>query len=92
MGELIPFSSIPDKWDWESRHRGEPFPYTDANVEAAEFLSKMDWEGGIDGLLGYGGAGSFPEDLYDLAVACEKAHNALRNAIDEWAAERGVEY
>lgn len=92
MSELIPFSSIPDRWDWEYYHKDEPFPYTDANVEAAEFLSKMDWEGGLDGLLGYGGPDVFPEELYDLAVAYEDAHQTLRNAIDEWAAERGVEY
>lgn len=92
MGELIPFSSIPDKWDWNYGHPDEEYPYTDANVEAADFLSKMDWEGGIDGLLGYGGASIFPEELHGLAVAYEEAHDALRNAIDEWAAERGVEY
>lgn len=91
MSELIPFSSIPEKWDWDEENDG-PFPYTDENVEAAEFLSKMDWEGGMDGLLGYGGADIFPEAIRHYAEAYEAAHDALRTAINEWAAARGVVY
>lgn len=82
MSELIPFSQI--EWGDDA--------YTEANHEAAEFLHKMDWEGGIDGLLGYGGWEIFPEPLHDLAREYERLHQELRNAVDDWAAERGVEY
>lgn len=82
MSELIPFSSI----DWDSEG------FTPEQHEAAEFLHKMDWEGGIDGLIGYGGWRYFPEELQDLARKYESIHNELRTAIDIWAAERGVEY
>lgn len=82
MSELVPFGRI----EW-----GDP-EYTEDQWIAAEFLSKMDWEGGIDGLIGYGGFHIFPEELQELAKDYEQAHDELRNAIDEWAAERGVEY
>ena len=61
-------------------------------VEAAEFLSHLDWEGGIDGLWGHGGASDFPEELRPLAEAYGKAEDELRQAIDAWANERGVSY
>lgn len=92
MSELIPFNSIPSKWDWNYDHEGEEYPYTDEQEEAAEFLSKMDWEGGIDGLIGYGGADVFPEAVREQAEAYERAHDALKEAINDWAAERGVVY
>lgn len=84
MSELIPFSQI----DEDDEDAG----WTEGQIEAANFLSKMDWEGGVDGLMSYGGAEYFPEEVYDVAVEYERAHDALRRAIDEWAAARGVEY
>lgn len=91
MSELIPFSSIVEQWDWDEERDG-PYPWTPRNVEAADFLSKMDWEGGISGLMGYGGPSYFPEELQELAIAYQEAENALRKAINDWAAERGVVY
>lgn len=91
--ELIPFSSIPSRWDWEYEHGTDvEYPYTDAQEEAAEFLSKMDWEGGVDGLIGYGGADVFPAEIRHYAEVYEEAHDALREAINAWAAARGVVY
>lgn len=82
MSELIPFGQI-DEYDTN---------YSEQQVEAANFLSKMDWEGGIEGLIGYGGHTYFPVELQELAKAYEKASNTLRRAIDKWAADRGVSY
>lgn len=83
MSELIPFSRVDDY---------NPENYTEAQLEAASFLSKMDWEGGIDGLIGYGGYTYFPEELQELAKTYEQASKELRRAIDKWAADRGVSY
>lgn len=80
---LIPFSQI-DEYD-----EGQ---WTSEQLEAAGFLHKMDWEGGIDGLLGYGGSEVFPEELQELAAVAEKALGSLGRAIDKWAADRGVVY
>lgn len=93
MSELIPFSSIPSKWDWHYDN-GEDveYPYTPEQEEAAEFLSKMDWEGGVDGLLSYGGAEVFPADLQVSARIAYNALESLRKDINDWAAERGVVY
>lgn len=82
MSDLIDFGRI----EW-----GDP-AYTEDQWIAAEFLSKMDWEGGLDGLMNYGGPGVFPEELYDLAVAYKTAYDALKDGINRWAAERGVVY
>lgn len=60
--------------------------------EAAAFFSKMDWEGGIDGLWGYGGADGFPSEVRDKAQVYGDALDALSTALDEWAADRGVRY
>lgn len=97
MSELIPFSSIDPYSNDFFYENNEPkpeeeWPYPPETVEAAEFLSKMDWEGGIDGLYGYGGAEVFPEPIRHLAEAYGEAFEALRKGIDDWAAERGVEY
>lgn len=98
MSELIPFSSIdiyscPEAWDENHQFLGyDATPWTEEQVEAADFLGKMDWEGGIQGLIGYGGAEIFPDELRELAEAYEAAEKALRKAINDWAAERGVVY
>lgn len=93
MSELISFSSIPSKWDWHYENGEDAeYPFTDAQEEAAEFLSKMDWEGGISGLLSYGGASSFPEELRIVAQHADDALETLSVAINDWAAERGVVY
>lgn len=81
MSELISFSHI----EW-----GDP-EYTEAQWEAAEFLSKMDWEGGIDGLLHYS-TDAFPEELRAQAEFTYRTLEDLRKEIDRWAAERGVVY
>lgn len=81
MSELVPFNRI----EW-----GDP-QYTEAQWEAAEFLSRMDWEGGIDGLLYYS-TDVFPEELREQAEFVYNALEDLRKEIDRWAAERGVFY
>jgi hypothetical protein len=60
-------------------------------IEAAEFLGKADSEGGLVGFLWWGGTEAFPDDLRNEARKLEEAHTALLAAVDEWAAERGVE-
>lgn len=82
MSELIPFSQIDE----------DDSQYTEDQIEAADFLSKMDWEGGIDGLIQYGGASYFPTELQELAGEYELAYNKLSAAINQWAADRGVVY
>lgn len=86
MSELVPFHQI-DGDDPEHVKK-----YGEAACEAAEFLSKFDWEGGVDGLYGYGGPSAFPVELHAQAVLYGIAYDDLRQAIDDWAAERGVEY
>lgn len=82
MSELVDFGRIdPDDSQW-----------SEDQVEAAEFLSKMDWEGGLSGLLGYGGSSVFPEELQGLAERTHQALEHLRRAVDDWAAARGVRY
>lgn len=82
MSELRPFHTIdPDDLAEPEEQR-----------EAAEFLQKLDHEGGIAGLLGYGGCGAFPAKLHGKADAADKAIEELRAAIQEWANERGVSY
>lgn len=79
---LIPFSQIDeyddDRWTPEQR-------------EAASFLSHMDWEGGITGLLFYS-TDAFPEELREQAQFVYQAIEDLHREIDRWAAERGVVY
>ncbi len=78
---LIPFSQI----DLDDPQ------YSEANIEAADFLSKMDWEGGITGLLFYS-TDAFPEELRAQAEFVYHAIEDLHREIDRWAAERGVYY
>ena len=66
--------------------------WTEHQLEAAEFLFKMDSEGGPVGLLGYSGTRHFPEELKELAQTADDALLALGQAIDQWAAARGVSY
>ena len=93
MSDLIPFHQIDqyanECWDDDNNYIG---PWSDAQLEAADFLGKMDNEGGIDGLYNYGGVSQFPEELRSLAYDFEVAYEALKEAINLWAAERGVSY
>jgi hypothetical protein len=81
--ELVDFSRI-DIYD--------DVNWTPEQIEAAEFLSKMDWEGGLTGLLEYGGSSVFPEELQGLAERTDQALEHLRRAVNDWAAARGVRY
>lgn len=98
MSELIPFSSIDiyscqEAWSENHQFLGyDHTPWTEEQVEAADFLGKMDWEGGLYELLQYGGPGYFPEELQELAEDAYLAMRHLNEAINVWAAERGVEY
>lgn len=80
MIETVPF--------WEVDLDDETLP--DEKREAAEFLSKMDYEGGVVGMLDYGGPIGFPVELHGEARLAEDALNRLRRAIDKWANNRGV--
>lgn len=79
---LIPFSQI-DEYDGNT--------WTPAQLEAASFLHKMDWEGGIEGLLHYS-TDAFPEELRAQAKFAYNALEDLHREVDRWAAERGVVY
>lgn len=82
MSELIPFSQI-DEYDTER--------WTPEQLEAASFLSHMDWGGGITGLLFYD-TGAFPQELQAQARFVYQAIEDLHKEVDRWAAERGVVY
>lgn len=84
MNKLVSFSDIDPDDDDAS--------WTPEQIEAAEFLHKMDWEGGLDSLYQYGGSSYFPVELQELATAYGEAFDALRKAVDAWAADRGVVY
>lgn len=82
MSEYISFSEIdPDDSQWSENQ-----------AEAAEFFHKMDWEGGIDGLYGYGGVESFPPEVQEYAAAYGKAYEDLKEVITAWGKARGVIY
>lgn len=66
--------------------------FTDEQVEFAEFLSKMDWEGGAPGLIGYGGSSVFPESLQFLADTAERALDALQDAISARCDALSIKY
>lgn len=61
-------------------------------LEAAEFLCKMDHEGGLVGLLEYGGPDYFPEELQGQASAFATALETFDAAVDAWHSSRGVSY
>lgn len=83
MTDLRPFHSI-DPYGDE--------PLDEVMVEAAELLQKIDWEGGLSGMIGWGGADAFPEPLRPLATAFQDSKKALEAGVREWAAERGVSW
>lgn len=62
--------------------------------EAAAFYQRMDWEGGLTGLLEYDGGESdlWPEPLRVSAKATAKAIEDLKEMVKDWAAIRGVRY
>lgn len=47
-----------------------------------DFLQKMDWEGGIEGLLSYGGPDEFPDELRADATVVYEAMNRMNKAIE----------
>lgn len=79
---LVPFSQI-DEYDTEA--------WTPEQLEAASFLNKMDWEGGITGLLFYS-TDAFPVELRAQAEFVYQAIEDLHREVDRWTAERGVSY
>jgi hypothetical protein len=46
-----------------------------------EFADKMEWEGGLTGMLEYGGSKIFPIEVRAEAKAVEAATTALRAAL-----------
>lgn len=85
MAEYISFSEIDE-------FGAEPGQWTPEQIEAANFFHGLDWEGGISGLYGYGGAGEFPEEVRELAAAYGEAYERLHDAIEDWGKARGVVY
>lgn len=53
--------------------------------EFDEFLTKMDWEGGLDGYMHWGGVSGFPERIRQEAAAYAAAEDDLRHAIEREA-------
>lgn len=86
MSEYVSFSQI-DSDDPEHIER-----YGVEACEAADFFHKLDWEGGIDGLMSYGGPEYFPEEVRHLAEVYETALDNLQTAVTEWGKARGVVY
>lgn len=91
MSEYIQFSEVIERWEWDEDEQG-PYPWTPEQEEAADFFGKMDWEGGIDGLMGYGGPEMFPVEVREFAEEYERAHRRLQEALTAWGRARGVEY
>ena len=58
--------------------------------DVLDFLTKMDSEGGPDGMLGWGGVDAFPEPLRRTAAMFEMSLKQLEHEITAWAAQRGV--
>ncbi len=60
--------------------------------EWREFADKLEWEGGIAGLLEYGGSAAFPEEVREAAHAVEVAIKELstqlgRHGVEDYAEE-----
>lgn len=60
--------------------------------EAKRFVDKMEWEGGIVGLLEYGGPTEFPDEVIALAEEVQYALTKLERAIDEYLDKCGVSW
>lgn len=55
------------------------------------FLFKMDWEGGLEGFLDWGGPEEFPsERLKELARVLVTAIGDVKDEIKSWAKTQGV--
>lgn len=59
--------------------------YDDEQWTPEEFIEKYDSEGGIGGMLAWGGAGCFPPELRNAA---EKIDRQM-NTIHEWLNNHG---
>ena len=59
--------------------------YDDEGWTPEEFIDKYEYEGGIDGLLGWGGAGCFPPEIRAEAAEIDR----LSDVIHAWREEHG---
>lgn len=59
--------------------------YDDERWTPEDFIEKYDYEGGLDGMLGWGGPGCFPPELRDAATEIERQSKI----ISVWLAENG---
>jgi hypothetical protein len=59
--------------------------YDDEGWTWDEFLEKMDYEGGICGMMGWGGPGCFPPEIRPQAEAL----GALLDSMEKAFAEHG---
>jgi hypothetical protein len=62
--------------------------YDEEQWTPEEFFEKMGCEGGVDGMLGWGGFGVFPPQVRALAQAAEEALTALRAEL--WKMEESL--
>lgn len=49
-----------------------------------EFIDKMEWEGGVVGVLQWGGADYFPPELQPMAHAIQRALLEIDEVLDEY--------
>lgn len=73
-------------------HDGDETVHTKEQIDFANFCLKLDWEGGIDGLIQYGGTRIFPEELQIFAQAIEEAMDDFNTAFEAMQKRLDVEY
>ena len=53
-----------------------------------EFIAKLDWEGGIEDMIGWGGYECFPQEIREnarqLKIQMDIIHNAIEAHDDEY--------
>lgn len=66
--------------------------HTEKQVELAYFLQKLDWEGGLEGLIQYGGSTVFPDELKGTVELLEVQLNSFDRQLTDLLAENDIEY
>ena len=60
--------------------------------EAQRLWDKLEWEGGVIGLLEYGGIQEFPDELRSYVQELEDAYDRAKVAIGDYLTRNGVDH
>lgn len=60
--------------------------------EAEQLRDKLEWEGGIVGLLEYGSVQYFPDELHATIQELQDAYDSAKTAISDYLTRNGVNY